>query len=126
MSEIRGEDTLARGPGGDGDTRAQGGSGEADAGYICWNFLPGDSHASIGAMERANRTLGEPLRTTKHGTETTVGGRFVQITHSSAGWCDTVVGSIADSICGQTDGRVLRCCDTAATEGGLACLAEVF
>ena len=38
VSEIRGEDYLARGPGGDGDTRAQGGSGEAEAGYFCWNF----------------------------------------------------------------------------------------
>ena len=47
MSEIRGEDDFPRGPGGDGDTRAQGGSGEAEAGYL------GDSHASMGAMERS-------------------------------------------------------------------------
>ena len=110
VSEIRGEDALARGPGCDGDTRAQGVSGEAEAGYL------GDSHACMGAMERANRTLGEPLRTTKHGTETEVGGIFLHITHRSAGWRDTVVGSTADSMCGQTVGRIAKSCDTAARE----------
>ena len=30
----------------------------------------------MGAMERANRTMGEMLRTMKHATETRVGGRL--------------------------------------------------
>ena len=37
---------------------------------------PKESHATIGAMERANRTLGEVSRTLKHATETRVGGRL--------------------------------------------------
>ena len=35
-----------------------------------------DSHATKGAMERANCTVGELLRTMKHATETKVGGRW--------------------------------------------------
>ena len=37
---------------------------------------PVESHATMGAMERANRTLGEILRTMNHATETRVGGRL--------------------------------------------------
>ena len=37
---------------------------------------PKESHATIGAMERANRTLGEVSRALKHATETRVGGRL--------------------------------------------------
>ena len=37
---------------------------------------PKESHASIGAMERANRTLGEVSRKLKHASETRVGGRL--------------------------------------------------
>ena len=37
---------------------------------------PVESHATMGAMERANRTMGEMLRTMKHATETRVGGRL--------------------------------------------------
>ena len=36
------------------------------------NFLWIGSHATIGAMERANLILGEVLRTLKHATETRV------------------------------------------------------
>ena len=35
-----------------------------------------ESHATMGAMERASRTLGEMLRTMKNATETRVGGRL--------------------------------------------------
>ena len=51
VSEIRGEDALARGPGCDGDTRAQGGSGETEAGYL------GDSHASMPIAPWENRCV---------------------------------------------------------------------
>ena len=37
---------------------------------------PVESQATMGAMERANWTLGEMLRTTKHATEMRVGGRL--------------------------------------------------
>ena len=37
---------------------------------------PVESHATMGAMERANRTLEEMLRTVKHTFETRVGGRL--------------------------------------------------
>ena len=66
----------------------------------------------------------KPLRRTKHGTATEVGGIFSQITHRSAGWRDTVVGSIADSMRGQTFGRIAKSCDKAERE--LACPGEVF
>ena len=36
---------------------------------------PKESHATIGNMERANRTLGGVLRTLQHAIETRVGGR---------------------------------------------------
>ena len=36
---------------------------------------PKESHATIGATERANRTVGEVLRTLNHVTEMRVGGR---------------------------------------------------
>ena len=37
---------------------------------------PVESHATMGAMESANRTMGEMLRTMKHATETRVGGKL--------------------------------------------------
>ena len=36
---------------------------------------PKESQATIGTMERANRTLGGVLHTLKHAIETRVGGR---------------------------------------------------
>ena len=37
---------------------------------------PAESHVTMGAMERANRTLEEMLRTMKHATEMRVGGKL--------------------------------------------------
>ena len=56
---------------------------------------PVESPATMGAMERANRTLGEMLRTLKHATETRVGGRLATDHPLSAGWYDIAVGSSA-------------------------------
>ena len=46
---------------------------------------PVESHATMGAMERANRTMGEMLRTTKNATETRVGGRL-ETDHHLISW----------------------------------------
>ena len=46
---------------------------------------PVESHATMGAMERANRTMGEMLRTMKHATETRVGGRL-ETDHPLISW----------------------------------------
>ena len=46
---------------------------------------PVESHATMGAMEGANLTLGELLRTLKHATETRVGGRL-ETDHSIICW----------------------------------------
>ena len=56
---------------------------------------PVESPATMGAMERANRTLGEMLRTLKHATETRVGGRLDTDHPLSARWHDIAVGSSA-------------------------------
>ena len=46
---------------------------------------PVESHATMGAMERADRTMGEMLRTMKHATETRVEGRL-ETDHPLISW----------------------------------------
>ena len=57
--------------GGDDDSWAQ---GVKEAGHPAG--APVESHASMGAVESTNRTMGELMHTTKHVTETKVGGRL--------------------------------------------------
>ena len=73
-----------------------------------------ESHATMGAMERANRTLGEMLRTLKHTTETRLGGRL-ETDYSLTSWYHVR----AD---GRTPFEVLR---NNSYQGGLACFGEV-
>ena len=73
-----------------------------------------DCHATMGTLERANGTLGETVAYNEACHEDRR-----QITHRAAGWFDTVVDSTARSVCGQTLGRLTKCCETTATEAGL-------
>ena len=77
---------------------------------------PEESHATVGAMERANRTLGEVSRTLKHATETRVGGRLEtdqllicrMVRHCCWIFCRYQVG--------PDGGNPLRCFGMAVTE----------
>ena len=86
---------------------------------------PVESHATVGAIERANWTLGEMLRTMKHATETRVGGKLgtdhllisCMIRHCYWIFCKYHVR--AD---GRTSFEVLR---NNSYRGGLACFGEI-
>ena len=83
---------------------------------------PVESHATMGAMERANRTMGEMLRTMKHATETRVGGRLE--TDHPIGGHDTVAGSFAGIMYELTGELLLKCFGTTATETDLPVSAK--
>ena len=75
-----------------------------------------ESHATMGAMERGNRTMGEMLRTMKHATETRVGGRL-ETDHPLISWmirhfCWVLLQAY----------EVLR---NNSNRGGLACFGEI-
>ena len=88
---------------------------------------PVESHATMGAMERANRTMEEMLRTMKHATATTVGGRLKtnqpliswMIRHCCWVFCRYHV---------RADGRthLMKCFGTTATEADLPVSAKSF
>ena len=86
---------------------------------------PVESHATMGAMERANRTMGEMLRTMKHATETRVGGRL-ETDHPLISWmirhCCWVFCRYHVRADGRTPHEVLR---NNSYRGGLACFGEI-
>ena len=86
---------------------------------------PVESHATMGAMERANRTMGEMLRTMKHATETRVGGRL-ETDHPLISWmirhCCWVFCRYHIRADGRTPYEVLR---NNSNRGGLACFGEI-
>ena len=79
----------------------------------------------MGAMERANRTMGEMLRTMKHATETRVGGRL-ETDHPLISWmirhCCWVFCRYFVRADGITPYEVLR---NNSYRGGLACFGEI-
>ena len=91
----------------------QGGTGETQT--------PVDSDASIGAMERANRTLRELLRTTQHATETKIGGRL-DTDHPLISW----MVRHCCSMCDQMVGGLTKGFETTAKEAGLLVLEKSF
>ena len=78
-----------------------------------------------GAMERANRTMGEMLRTMKHATETRIGGRL-ETDHPLISWmirhCCWVFCRYHVRADGRTPYEVLR---NNSYRGGLACFGEI-
>ena len=86
---------------------------------------PVESHATMVAMERANRTMGEMLRTMKHATETRVGGRL-ETDHPLISWmirhCCWVFSRYHVRADGRTPYEVLR---NNSCRGGLACFGEI-
>ena len=86
---------------------------------------PVESHATMGAMERANRTLGETLRTVKHATESRVGGRL-DTDHPLMTWmvrhCCWIFSRYHTRADGRTPYEVLR---NNSYRGGIASFAEV-
>ena len=87
---------------------------------------PVESHATMGAMERANRTLVEILRTMKHAAETRVGGRL-DTDHPLISWmvrhCCWIFCRYHVRADGRTPHEMLR---NDSYRGGLACFEEVF
>ena len=79
----------------------------------------------MGAMERANTTMGEMLRTMKHATETRVGGRL-ETDHPLISWmirhCCWVFCRYHVRADGRTPYEVLR---NNSFRGGLACFGEI-
>ena len=77
---------------------------------------PVESHATMGAMERANRTMGEMLRTMKHATETRVGGRL-ETDHPLISWmirhCCWSFAGIMYELTGEL---LMKCFGITATE----------
>ena len=86
---------------------------------------PVESHATMGAMERANPTLGEMWRTLKHATETRAGGRL-ETDQPINCWmvrhCCWIFCRYHVSADGRTPFEVLR---NNSYRGGLACFGEV-
>ena len=86
---------------------------------------PVDSHSTMGAMERPHQTLGELLRTTKHATETKVGGRLDK-DHPLISWMERYCCCLHCKLHVRPDERtpheVLR---NNSYRGGLACFGEV-
>ena len=86
---------------------------------------PAESHATVGAMERANWILGEMLHTRQHATETRVGGRL-ETDHSLSSWmvrhCCWIFCRFHVGDDGRTTFGVLR---KNSYRGGLACSGEV-
>ena len=86
---------------------------------------PVESHATMGAMERASWTLGEMLRTKEHATETRVGGRLEK-DHLLISWmirlCCWIFCKYHVRADGGTRCEVLR---NNTYRGGLACFGEV-
>ena len=84
-----------------------------------------ESHATMGAMERANLTLREMLRTLKHATETRVGGRL-ETDHPIICWmvrhCCWILCRYHVRADGRTPIEVLR---NNSYRGGVACFGEV-
>ena len=86
---------------------------------------PVESHATLCAMERPHRFLGELLRTTKHATETKVGGRL-DTDHPLISWmvrhCCCLHCRFQVRPDDRTPHEVLR---NDSCEGGLTCFGEV-
>ena len=86
---------------------------------------PVESHATMGAMARANRTLGEMMRTMKLSTETRVGGRL-ETDHHLISWmirhCCWIFCKYHVRADGRTPFEVLR---NNSYRGGLACFGEL-
>ena len=84
-----------------------------------------ESHATMGAMERANTTMGEMLRTMKHATETRIGGRL-ETDHPLISWmirhCCWVFCRYHVRADGRTPYEVLR---NNSYRGGLAYFGEI-
>ena len=89
-----------------------------------WRSLV-ESHATMGAMARANRTLGEMMRTMKLSTETRVGGRL-ETDHHLISWmirhCCWIFCKYHVRADGRTPFEVLR---NNSYRGGLACFGEL-
>ena len=84
-----------------------------------------DSHATMGAMERANQTLGEMLRTMKHATQMRVGGRL-ETDHPLVSWMIRHCCWIHRRCHVRADGRtpLMKFLGTTVTEVDLPVLAK--
>ena len=83
-----------------------------------------ESHTTIGTMERANRTLGEVLRTLKHAIETRVGGRpeTDQLICCMVRHCCCILCRYQMSSDGRNSFEMLRC---GSYRGRLTCLGRI-
>ena len=84
-----------------------------------------ESHATMGAMERANQTLGEMLRTMKHATQMRVGGRL-ETDHPLVSWMIRHCCWIHRRCHVRADGRTpYEVPWNNSYRGGLACFGEI-